>query len=54
MPHAGCRDFLKSLRGACMYQSAKHLTLGVGSGHDLTVCEFEPHIRLCAEGAEPA
>ena len=21
-------------------------TLGLGSGHDLTVCEFESHIRL--------
>ena len=20
-----------------------------GSGHDLTVCEFEPHIRICAD-----
>ena len=21
---------------------------GFGSGHDLTVCEFEPHVELCA------
>ena len=21
----------------------------VGSGHDLIVCEFEPHVGLCAE-----
>ena len=30
------------------------LTLDFGSGHDLTVREFEPLIGLCAHGAEPA
>ena len=24
-----------------------------GSGRDLTVCEFKPHIGLCADGSEP-
>ena len=24
-----------------------------GSGHDLTVCKFEPRIRLCADRSEP-
>ena len=24
-----------------------------GSGHDLTVCEFEPHVGLCAHSSEP-
>ena len=24
------------------------------SGHDLTVCELEPHIGLCADSSEPA
>ena len=24
-----------------------------GSGHDLTVCEFEPRVGLCADGSEP-
>uniref|UniRef100_A0ABI7WY96 peptidylprolyl isomerase n=1 Tax=Felis catus TaxID=9685 RepID=A0ABI7WY96_FELCA len=24
------------------------------SGHDLTVCEFEPHITLCADSVQPA
>ena len=24
-----------------------------GSGHDLTVCGFEPHVRLCADSSEP-
>ena len=31
--------------------SVKHPTLGFGSGHDLMVCEFEPHVGLCADGA---
>ena len=26
----------------------------LGSGHDLTVHEFKPHIGLSADGAEPA
>ena len=25
-----------------------------GSGHDLTVCEFKPHIGLCADSSETA
>ena len=37
-----------------MAQPAKHLTLGFGSGHDLTVCEFESHVGLYADSAEPA
>ena len=32
----------------------KCLTLDLGSGHDLKVCEFEPRVGLCADGAEPA
>ena len=24
-------------------------TSDFGSGHDLVVCEFEPHVRLCAD-----
>ena len=24
-----------------------------GSGHDLTAHEFEPRVRLCADGSEP-
>ena len=24
-----------------------------GSGHDLTVGEFEPRVRLCADSSEP-
>ena len=37
-----------------MAQSAKHLTLGFGSGNDLTVPEIEPCLRLCADSVEPA
>ena len=39
--------------GTCVAQSVKRLTLDFGSGHDLTVCEFEPCIGLCADSAEP-
>ena len=35
-------------------QSVKCLTLDFGSGHDLTVCEFEPCIGLCVDSLEPA
>ena len=36
-----------------MAQSVEHLTLDFGSGHDLTVRGFEPHIGLCTDNAEP-
>ena len=31
-----------------------HLTLDLSSGPDLKVREFEPHLGLCMDGAEPA
>ena len=37
-----------------MAQSVQRLTLGFGSGHDLTVLEFQPHIGICADSLEPA
>ena len=37
-----------------MAQSVEHLTLDFGSGHDLSVCEFEPHIGLLTGSVEPA
>ena len=37
-----------------MAQLVKRPTLDLGSGHDLTVPEFEPPIRLCADRVEPA
>ena len=36
-----------------MPQSVKHPTLGSSSGHDLTVCEFESLVGLCADSSEP-
>ena len=32
----------------------KHLTLDLGSSHDLTVHGMEPHIGLCADSMETA
>ena len=37
-----------------MAQLVKCLILDFSSGHDLTVYEMEPRIRLCADSAEPA
>ena len=37
-----------------MAQSVKHPTLDFGSGHDLAVCGFGPHVGLCTGNAEPA
>ena len=37
-----------------MAQSVKRPALDLGSGPDLTVCEFEAHVGLCAAGVEPA
>ena len=37
-----------------MIQSIKCLTVGFGSGHDFTVHEIEPGVKLCADRAEPA
>ena len=37
-----------------MAQSVKRLALAFSSGHDLTVHEFEPCIRLCVDSEEPA
>ena len=28
-------------------------SVSLASGHHLTVCEFEPHIRFCADSLEP-
>ena len=35
-------------------QLVKRLTLGFGSGYDLMVCEFKPHVRLCTDSKESA
>ena len=41
----------KKSRDAWVPHSVKRLTLGFGSGHDLKVCEFEPHVGLCTASA---
>ena len=37
-----------------MAQSVERPTLDLGSGHDLTVPEFEPGIGFCSESTESA
>ena len=39
---------IENILGTWVAQSIKRPTLDLGSGHDLMVCGFEPHIRLCA------
>ena len=41
------------LRGSWVAQLVKGPTLDFGSGHDLTVCEIEPHVGLCSVSTEP-
>ena len=41
-----------TFRGAWEARSVEHLTLDLGSSHGLTVCEFKPHIGLCADSWE--
>ena len=38
--------------GTWVVQSSKHLTLDFGTGHDLTVLEFKPHVGLWADSEE--
>ena len=40
--------------GAWVVQLVKPLALAFSSGHDLMVCEMEPHLGLCADSMEPA
>ena len=46
--------FKKRSRGTWVAQSVEEPTLDFGSGHDLTVREFEPRIRLSAVSMEAA
>ena len=51
----GPRSNLKMIpQEAWVTQLVKHPILDFGSGHELTVRETEPHIRLCGDSAEPA
>ena len=45
---------MKTVRHTSVAQSVKHLTLDLGTGHDLTVCESEPRTGLRTDGVEPA
>ena len=40
-------------QGTWVAQLVKYPTLGFSSGHDLTVCEFKPLIRLSTDSVEP-
>ena len=44
----------KAHRDAWVVQSVNRPTLDHGSGHDLTVHEFELHTGFCTDGVEPA
>ena len=46
-------NFKRRLRDAWVAQLVKHLILDFDSGHDVKVCEIEPHIGLCADSVEP-
>ena len=50
----GKQDSRQEGRGAWVTQLVQHPTLEFGSGHDLKVCEFKPHVKLCADSVEPA
>ena len=39
--------------GAWVAQLVERLALGFGSRHDLTVCEFKPRVKLCADSGKP-
>ena len=44
----------KFVLGVWVAQLVKRPTLDFGSGYNLTVCELEPRIGLCADSTEPA
>ena len=53
--HVGPSEFqLIKVRGTRLAQLVRSATPDFGSGHDLTVCEFELCLRLCAYSVEPA
>ena len=47
------QDSFPSLGAPGWLLLVKHPTLDFGSGHDLTVCEFKPHVRIRADSVEP-
>ena len=44
---------VRRLRGTWVAQWVKCLGLGFGSGYDLPLHGFEPHVRLCDDNVEP-
>ena len=52
--HFHALSFKKASSTGVPGDTVKRLTLDLGSGHDLTVCEFKPCIRLCANSVESA
>ena len=48
---AGCQEAIQLMRLGGSVGGG--LTLDFGSGHDLAVREFEPRVRLCADGSKP-
>ena len=46
-----CSD-IKVVAQGCLGGSVSQAS-DFGPGHDLTVCEFEPHIGLCADSSRP-
>ena len=56
MPHMGLKLTtlrLRVARSAWVAQLVERPTLDLGSGHDLAVCEIEPHVGLCTDSSEP-
>ena len=53
---SSAKDIVKRIKrwGTWVAQSVKRPTLDFGSGNDLTICEFEPHMGLQADSAESA
>ena len=45
---------MEYIHGAPGWLSGLCLTLGFGSGHNLMLHEFKPHVGLCAASVEPA
>ena len=45
---------VRNLSGGAWVAQFKRPALDFGSGHDLTVCEFEPCVEFCADSMEPA
>ena len=52
--HSPVLPYKENPKGTWVSQWVKHKTLDFSSGHDLTIHEFNPHVRLCADSVEAA